>query len=97
MLFLTDGIAKGGAALLILLQSFPEDFHFLSFFGNSNNYVRDILTCMYDNDMKKCMDSPLFSYILLAVAVVVSALVFVRAAIKYRLRTRDVEPYNPIA
>ena len=97
MLYLTNGIAMGCAALLIYLQSFAEHFNFLSFFGNANNYVRDILNCVYKKKhVERCVDSPLFSYILLAVAVALSVAVFMRAAIKYTFRKRDIDPYNPI-
>ena len=98
MLFLTEGIAMGFAAFIIFLQGQAPPFHFTSFFGNSNNYVIDILSnCLLtlDEGELKCVDGPLFSYVLLAVVVILAIVVFTGAAIKYSFRKRDIEPYNP--
>ena len=99
MLFLTEGIAMGFAAFIIFLQGQSHPFHFTSFFGNSNNYVIDILrNCLlkphHDGELK-CVDGPMFSYVLLAVVVILAIVVFTGAAIKYSFRKRDIEPYNP--
>ena len=93
MLFLTSGLAMGLSAVFIYLQSFADPFNFISFFGNSNTYVEDIFKCLI-NDKKHCMDGPLFCFILLAVVVLFSAAIFVKATLKYTFRRRDVEPYN---
>ena len=101
MLFLTEGIAMGFAAFIIFLQGKSPHFHFTSFFGNSNNYVTDILSnCLltrkpFDEGELKCVDGPLFSYVLLAVVVILAIVVFTGASIKYSFRKRDIEPYNP--
>ena len=96
MLFLTSGLAMGFSALAIYLQGFAEQFHFLAYFGNSKSYVKDILKCISDHHNKSpCVDGPLFAYIILAIAVVLSCTVFVMAAFKYTLRKRDIEPFDP--
>lgn len=97
MLFLTSGLAMGLSAAFIYLQSFAHQLHFASFFGNSNEYIKDIFQCLRKKHefLHDCTDGPLFSYILLAVVVLFSVAVFVSATVKYKFRKRDVEPYNP--
>ena len=96
MLFLTTGMAMGFSALIIYLQKYAHRFHFLSYFGNSKFYVKDILECAAQpHETEKCWDGPLFSYIILAVTVVLSGIVFMIAAVKYTFRRRDIEPFDP--
>lgn len=92
MLFLTTGLAMGFSALIIYLQKFADNFHFTSYFGNSKSYVKDILKCAAD---KECWDGPIFSYVILTGAVVLSGAAFVIAAVKYTFRRRDIEPFDP--
>lgn len=98
LLFLTNGLAMGLASALIFFQSFAPQFEFTSFFGNSKVYFKDVFKCLIEHrdNVHQCVDSPLFSYIFLAVVVLFSAAVFMRAACKYKFRKRDLEPYNPL-
>ena len=94
MLFFTSGMAMGFSSLLIYLQSQAPKFEFTSYFGNANVTVKHTLNCL--SKKHDCMDGPLFSYIILAIAVLVSGAVFIRAAYKYIPRRRGIEPYyNP--
>ena len=94
MLFFTSGMAMGFSSLLIFLQGMANTFEFTSYFGNSYN-MQESLNCLSSMG-RECVDGPLFSYIVLAVAVLVSFIVFILAAYKYTPRRRGIEPhYNP--
>ena len=95
MLFFTSGMAMGFSSLLIFLQGGKKkQFEFTSYFGNSYK-VQESLNCLSSKG-RECVDGPLFSYIVLAVAVLVSFIVFILAAYKYTPRRRGIEPhYNP--
>lgn len=94
MLFFTNGMAMGFSSLLIYLQNSAPEFHFPSYFGNSKANVMDNLDCLSKGH--NCVNGPLFSYVILAVTVLLSGVVFIIAAYKYTLRRRDVEPFNPL-
>ena len=94
LLFGTEGVAMGVAAFLIFLQGQAKKFSFFSFFGNSDHYVKELIECVSDR-RKYCTDSPLFSYILVSIIVVLSVVFFCWAAFKYQFRKRDPDPYNP--
>ena len=95
MLFFTSGMAMGFSSLLIFLQGMAKEFEPTSYFGNSQYNVQESLNCLSSKG-RECVDGLLFSYIVLAVAVLVSFIVFIRAAYKYTPRRRGMEPhYNP--
>ena len=96
MLFLTNGMGMGLSSLLIYLQSYAKQFNYLSYFGNSEFNVVDSLKCFTKSQSRHgCVDGPLFSYLVLTAVVLVSGAVFLRAAYKYTLRRRGLEPFNP--
>ena len=94
LLFGTEGVAMGVAAFFIYLQGQAKEFSFFSFFGNSDRYVQDLIECLNDKH-ESCTDSPLFSYILVSIIVILSVIFFYYAALKYQFRKRDPDPYNP--
>ena len=96
MLFFTSGMAMGFSSLLIYLQNSADhdQFEFPSYFGNSKANVMDNLDCLSGG--RNCVNGPLFSYVILAVTVLLSGVVFIIAAYKYTLRRRDIEPFNPL-
>ena len=95
LLFGTEGIAMGCAALIIYLQGKATEFSFSSFFGNSNHYVQDFLLRCFHAEHSRCEDGPQFAYILVGLFVFFSVIFFCVAAIRYKFRKRDIDPYNP--
>ena len=101
LLFGTEGIATGFASAFIGLQDLAPKFSFCSFFGNSNFFYNNIATykgCIdriLDEGDSGCLDSPIFSYIAFLVIAIISVIGFIIAAVYYKLRRRDPEPYIP--
>lgn len=95
LLFGTEGIAMGCSAFVIYLQGKAEKFNYFSFFGNSNHYVQDFLYRCLHGKHYRCEDGPQFAYILVGLFVFFSVIFFCVAAIRYKFRKRDMDPYNP--
>lgn len=99
LLFGTEGIAMGFASLFIGLQNTATDDSFFSFFGNTNYFYRDVTSHPCTTKLQngrianQCLDSPLFSYIILLGITLVSVSMFVVNSLRYKFRRRDADPY----
>ena len=102
LLFASEGIALGLSAFVTLILSRAPAYHFCSFFGNTRTFYREVLelgsSCRskLTASMFGCVDGVLFAYMVLAGIAVVSAVVFGVAAVRYKRRRRDQDPYMPI-
>lgn len=100
LLFASEGISMGLSALvtLTLSKASPQN-HFCSFFGNKRTFYKEVLdvgsSCRakLKDSLFGCVDGILFAYIILAGIAATSAVVFAVAAIRYKRRRRDSDPY----
>ena len=103
MLFASEGIAMGLSALVTLIVSkCAPPTHFTSFFGNTHDFSSLALNISspcrqhLQHSTFGCADGVLFSYLVLAVIAIVSAVLFGVGAVSYKHRRRDQDPYMPI-
>ncbi len=102
MLFASEGISMGLSALVTLALSRAPPYHFCSFFGNERSFYMEVLNfgsnCRAElkDSIFGCADGILFAYIILAGIAVTSAVVFGVAAVRYKRRRRDQDPYMPL-
>lgn len=103
MLFASEGLALGLNALAtVLISKLVPPYHFCSFFGNTLKFYLAALnpasTCRkaLRESMFGCVDGILFAYLILAVIAIISAVLFGVAAVTYKRRRRDKDPYMPI-
>ena len=100
MLFASEGIAMGVSGLVTFIISRVPKYHFCSFFGNSRSFYSHILdgSCREElgGSLFGCTDGVLFSYIILALISIASAIMFAVGATSYKKRRRDQDPYMPV-
>lgn len=100
MLFASEGIAMGVSGLVTLVISRVPMYHFCSFFGNSRRFYAHVLDGGCKAELKEatfgCTDGILFSYIVLALISIASAVMFAVGAVAYKKRRRDLDPYMPV-
>ena len=103
LLFASEGISMGLSALvtLTLSEASPQN-HFCSFFGNKRMYYKEVLDtwspcrAKLQDSIFGCVDGILFAYMILGGIAVMSAVVFAVAALRYKPRRRDSDPYMPL-
>ncbi len=104
MLFASEGLSLGLSSLVLTLIKQVPQYNFFAFFGNSETFYDQVFnitsTCrlnLYKSDfIHACSDGVIFGYSIFAVIAVISAIVFVIAAVNYKKRRRDHDPYMPI-
>lgn len=100
MLFASEGIAMGLSAIVTVIISFSaHNYSFFSFFANNVEFYIEVLDAA-SNCTKAIKESPfgcndgiLFVYALLIVVSILSAIFFGIAAMRYKYRRRDQDPY----
>lgn len=100
MLFASEGIAMGVLGFITFVISRVPMYHFCSFFGNSRGFYSHVLDGSCKAELGKavfgCTDGIMFSYIILALISIVSAIMFAMGATLYKKRRRDLDPYMPV-
>jgi len=98
LLFGTEGIATGFAAVFIALQDCAPQLGFCSFFGNTNFFWDNATSseCIQRSNLSlayQCHDSPLCSYIVFLIVALLSFAGFIVSSVRYKFRKRDPDPY----
>jgi len=98
LLFGTEGIATGFAAVFIALQDSAPQLGFCSYFGNTNFFWDNATSsqCIQRSNKSffyQCHDSPLCSYIVFLIVALLSFAGFIVSSVRYKLRKRDPDPY----
>lgn len=110
LFFATEGVSMVLSSFLMLILGKLPKMSFCSYFANTRSFYYDLVTsgsrCLENSTQSTlanstplhesdCMDTAICAYIIFTVVALLSAVMFMVAATRYKFRKRDPDPVFP--